>query len=49
MEPNAGKVRPDYLVPVEARNYVSDFWRRHDCTSWAYYIPYGQLEGRWRE
>ena len=38
MEPNTGDVRPNYLVPVEAKNYVFGFWRRHDCAPWAYYV-----------
>ena len=38
MELKIGNVCRDYLVPVEARDYVFGFWRRHDCTSWAYYM-----------
>ena len=37
MRSNTGNVRRDHFVPVEERNYVFDFWRRYDCTSWAYY------------
>jgi len=38
MEPNTSNVRLDYLIPVEAKNYVFVFWRRHNWISWAYYI-----------
>jgi len=38
MELKIGNVCRDYLVPVEARDYVFGFWRRHDCTSWTYYM-----------
>ena len=33
MEPNTGNVRPDCLVPVEAKNYNMFFVSRGDMTA----------------